>query len=88
MITRIGAGSVLPALSQSAIEVKQMPRLPRVIAEGGVFRVYNRFVREERILEDQHEAERLLRLIGEVEARDGLVVLGWSLLRMEGRTWH
>ena len=57
-----------------------MPRMPRLLVESGVYHVYNRTARGERLFQDEREARRFLRLAREVKERDGMVVLAWALL--------
>ena len=57
-----------------------MPRLPRVLVEGGIHHVYNRFARGEAVFEGEWEVRRFLDLTGEVKERDGFVILAWSVL--------
>jgi REP element-mobilizing transposase RayT len=57
-----------------------MPRRRRLVVEGGVYHVYNRFARGEAIFADAREAERFVDLLGHVRERDGLTVLAWCLM--------
>lgn len=57
-----------------------MPRAPRVFVEGGIYHVYNRVTRGERVFADDGEAERLVGVMREVKQRDGLVVLAWCVM--------
>ena len=57
-----------------------MPRFPRMLVEGGVHHVYNRFARGEPVFEGAWEVRRFLSLVGEVKERDGFVILAWSVL--------
>jgi hypothetical protein len=47
-----------------------MPRSPRVFLEGGVYHIYNRVTRGERVFGDDQEALILLDTIREVRDRD------------------
>ena len=51
-----------------------MGRAPRVFLEGGVYHVYNRISRGERVFEDHQEAARFVRLLREVKDRDDLTL--------------
>jgi len=57
-----------------------MPRVPRVFVEGGIYHVYTRVTRGERVFADDDEAERLVGAMREVKQRDGLVVLAWCVM--------
>jgi REP element-mobilizing transposase RayT len=57
-----------------------MPRRPRVVIEGGVYHVYNRFARGAEVLREGDEAERLLDLLRMVRDRDGLTFFAWALM--------
>ena len=57
-----------------------MPRRRRVLVEGGLYHVYNRFARGEGVFADPEEAVEFAELIREVKARDGLRVFAWALL--------
>jgi len=57
-----------------------VPRAPRVFVEGGLYHVYNRVTRGERVFADDQEAARLRGVIRTAAARDGLVVLAWAIL--------
>ena len=57
-----------------------MPRAPRVFVEGGIYHVYNRVTRGERVFADDGEAQRLVDVMREVKQRDGLVVLAWCVM--------
>lgn len=62
-----------------------MPRSPRVFLEGGVYHVYNRVTRGEKVFGDDHEALFLLDAIREVRDRDGFIVLAWCIM---GNHYH
>ena len=62
-----------------------MPRSPRVFLEGGVYHVYNRVTRGEKVFGDDHEALFLLDTIREVRDRDGFIVLAWCIM---GNHYH
>jgi putative transposase len=56
-----------------------VPRAPRAFIEGGLYHVYNRVTRGERVFADDREAARLLGFLCETAERDGLVVLAWCI---------
>ena len=47
-----------------------MPRAPRVFVEGGIYHVYNRMTRGERVFDQDQEALELLEIIRDVRDRD------------------
>ena len=57
-----------------------MPRPDRIFVEGGVYHVYNRLCRGERVFEGDEEASAFVELLREVVDRDGLTVFAWCLL--------
>lgn len=57
-----------------------MPRAPRILVEGGLYHLYNRFARGEEIFSDPEEAIEFLDLFRDLKQRDGLQVFAWSLL--------
>lgn len=57
-----------------------MPRRRRVLIEGGLYHVYNRFARGEGVFADPEEAIEFVEFIREVKKRDGLTVFAWALL--------
>ncbi len=57
-----------------------MPRAPRILIEGGLYHVYNRFARGEEVFGDPEEAISFLDLLRELKERDDLQVLAWCLL--------
>jgi REP element-mobilizing transposase RayT len=57
-----------------------MPRAPRILVEGGLYHVYNRFARGEGVFSDPQEAIEFVELFRDLKQRDGLQVLAWSLL--------
>ena len=57
-----------------------MPRGRRVLVEGGLYHVYNRFARGEGVFVDPEEAVEFSELLREVKQRDGLTVYAWALL--------
>lgn len=57
-----------------------MPRPPRVFVEGGIYHVYNRVTRGERVFAEDQEAARLLDAMRDAKDRDGLSVLAWCIL--------
>ena len=54
-----------------------MPRKPRIVVEGGLYHVYNRFARGAAIFDEGDEAERFLDLLRMVRDRDEITVLAW-----------
>lgn len=57
-----------------------MPRAPRILIEGGLYHVYNRFARGEEVFANPEEAIEFLDLLRELKQRDDLQVLAWCLL--------
>ena len=57
-----------------------MPRPPRVFVEGGIYHVYNRVTRGERVFGEDQEAALLLDAMRDARDRDGLIVLAWCIL--------
>ena len=57
-----------------------MPRAERVLIEGGLYHVYNRLGRGERVFDDDVDAAEFVRLLREVVDRDGLTVFAWCLM--------
>ena len=57
-----------------------MPRALRVLVEGGLYHVYNRFARGEEVFADPAEGVEFVELVRELKERDGFQVLAWSLL--------
>ncbi len=57
-----------------------MPRRPRILVEGGIYHVYNRFARGAEIFAEADEADRFLELLRKVKVRDGLTVFAWCLM--------
>jgi REP element-mobilizing transposase RayT len=57
-----------------------MPRRPRVIIEGGLYHLYNRFARGEEIFADPEEAVEFLELLRALKKRDDFVVYAWCLM--------
>jgi REP element-mobilizing transposase RayT len=57
-----------------------MPRKPRIVVEGGLYHVHNRFARGAAIFDEGDEGERFLELLHTVRDRDGLTVLAWCLM--------
>jgi len=62
-----------------------MPRSPRVFLEGGIYHVYNRVTRGERVFGEDHEALFLLDTMRQVRDRDGFIVLAWCIM---GNHYH
>jgi hypothetical protein len=52
-----------------------MPRVERVLVEGGLYHVYNKLGRGERVFGDEVEVGRFIELLREVVGRDELVSL-------------
>lgn len=57
-----------------------MPRAGRILVEGGVYHVYNRLARGERVFADEDEAEAFIAVLREVVSRDELTVFAWCLM--------
>ncbi len=57
-----------------------MPRAPRVFIEGGIYHVYNRVTRGERVFGEDGEAQRLVDVMREIKQRDEFVVLAWCVM--------
>jgi putative transposase len=57
-----------------------MPRRPRVLIEGGLYHVYNRFARGEGVLGDPEEAIGFVELLLRAKQRDDLVVFAWCVM--------
>ena len=57
-----------------------MPRPKRVVVEGGVYHVYNRVGRGERVFNQTDAAARFVELLGQVAERDDLSILAWCLM--------
>ena len=57
-----------------------MPRAPRILVEGGLYHVYNRFARGEEVFSSSEEAIEFLDLLRDLKRRDDLQVFAWSLL--------
>jgi REP element-mobilizing transposase RayT len=57
-----------------------MPRAPRVFVEGGIYHVYNRVTRGERVFAEDGEAQNFVEVLREIKERDGLVVLAWCVM--------
>ena len=66
-------------------ESEDMPRKNRIFVEGGVYHVYNRLGRGERVFDQEIEAAAFVEQLGDVVKRDGLTVFAWSLL---GNHYH
>jgi hypothetical protein len=68
-----------------------MPRPGRVHVEGGIYHVYNRLGRGERVFDQEQHAEVFVGLLRELVRREGLTVYAWCLMgsaagKPEGRT--
>jgi REP element-mobilizing transposase RayT len=57
-----------------------MPRKPRILIEGGLYHIYNRFARGEGIFSDPEESVEFLELLRDLKKRDRFQVFAWSLL--------
>jgi REP element-mobilizing transposase RayT len=57
-----------------------MPRPDRVFVEGGVYHVYNRIGRGERVFDGAEQAATFVELLRRVVSRDGLTVYAWCLM--------
>ncbi len=57
-----------------------MPRRPRVLIEGAVYHVYNRFARGEDVFGDPEEAIEFIELLRSVKQRDQFVVFAWCVM--------
>ena len=57
-----------------------MPRALRVLIEGGLYHVYNRFARGEEAFADPGEAIEFIDLLRDLKQRDDLQIFAWSLL--------
>jgi len=57
-----------------------MTRPNRILVEGGVYHVYNRLSRGERVFDQETEAAAFVGLLREVAERDGLTVFAWTLM--------
>ena len=57
-----------------------MPRPHRVLVKGGVYHVYNRFGRGERVFDSAEEADTFVELLRPVVSRDGLTIDAWCLM--------
>jgi len=62
-----------------------MPRPPRVFVEGGIYHVYNRMTRGERVFAGDQEAGLLLDAMRDARDRDGFIVLAWCIM---GNHYH
>ena len=58
----------------------RVPRRPRILIEGGLYHVYNRFARGERVFADLEEAIAFVDLLRDVKQRDGLTIMAWAVL--------
>ena len=57
-----------------------MPRPDRIFVEGGIYHVYNRLGRGERVFDEEVEAMIFVSLLREIAERDGLTIFAWALL--------
>jgi hypothetical protein len=57
-----------------------MPRASRVLIEGELYHVYNRFARGEEVFADPEEGVEFVDLLRSLKQRDQLRVLAWALL--------
>ena len=56
-----------------------MPRGRRLLVEGGLYHVYNRFARGEDAFADPEEAVEFSELLREVKQRDGPALFAWAI---------
>lgn len=57
-----------------------MTRPSRIVVDGGVYHVYNRLGRGERVFNEEAEAAVFVELLREVTERDELTVFAWALM--------
>jgi len=57
-----------------------MSRPDRIFVQGGVYHVYNRLGRGERVFDEEMEAGAFVGLLRDVVERDGLTVFAWALM--------
>ena len=57
-----------------------MPRSPRLLTEGGLYHVYNRFARGEAIFEGAWESGRFLKLVEKTKMKDGFAIFAWCMM--------
>jgi putative transposase len=57
-----------------------MTRPDRIVVEGGVYHVYNRLGRGERVFDEEAEATAFVSLFRDVVERDGLTVIAWTVM--------
>jgi putative transposase len=57
-----------------------MPRKPRVIVSGGMYHVYCRFARGQRVFAEEAQCRSFLELVREACQRDEVVLLAWCLM--------
>jgi putative transposase len=57
-----------------------MTRPDRIVVEGGVYHVYNRLGRGERVFDEEAEAAAFVSLFRDVVERDGLTVIAWTVM--------
>jgi len=57
-----------------------VPRRRRILIEGGLYHVYNRFARGESVFADPEEAIAFVELLRDVKQRDALTILAWAVL--------
>jgi len=69
--------SVQTRSQQVFLEVKRMPRAPRVFLGRAFYHVYGRIARGERILAEESETSRFVDVARDVKRRDGLTRLAW-----------
>lgn len=62
-----------------------MPRSPRIFVEGGIYHVYNRVTRGEKVFDEDQEALFLLDTMRKVRDRDDFIVLAWCIM---GNHYH
>jgi REP element-mobilizing transposase RayT len=57
-----------------------LPRPARVHVEGGIYHVYNRLGRGERVFDREQHAEAFVSLLRDLVQRDGLTIYAWCLM--------
>ena len=57
-----------------------MARGPRVVIEGGLYHVYNRFSSGEHIFADPEEGMEFIEIVRDVKKRDGWTVFAWCVM--------
>ena len=57
-----------------------MPRSPRVFVEGGIYHVFNRVTRGEKVFAEDSAAQHFLDVLQETKQRDEFIVLAWCIM--------